>query len=51
MFFAMTLYNLGEHTLCTKILLNLLTNPTAYQELAPYQKAIALYAGDLDRVW
>ena len=50
-FFAMTLYNLGEHARCMKILLTLLVNPAAYQDVAAYQRAIALYAEDLDRIW
>ncbi len=50
-FYAMTLYNLGEHARYTKILLKLLANPAAYPKIAEYQKTIALYAEDLDRVW
>ena len=51
MFFAMTLYNLGEHARSMKILLNLLTHSSSYPKIAEYQKTLALYAEDLDRVW
>lgn len=50
-FYAMTLYNLGEHARAMKLLLDLLTDSSSYPKIAAYQKAIALYAGDLDRVW
>jgi len=50
-FFAMTLYNLSEHARAMEILLRLVTDPAACQTVSAYQKAIALYAQDLDRVW
>lgn len=50
-FYAMTLYNLGEHAQSMKLLLRLVADPAKCEDVAVYQKAICLYAEDLDRVW
>ncbi|HAS8545511.1 TPA: tetratricopeptide repeat protein [Vibrio vulnificus] len=50
-FYAICLYNLGKHHQSTALLLNLLVETTQSQAILGYQRAIALYAEDLDRVW
>ena len=50
-FYAMTLYNLGEHAQSMKLLLRLVADPAKCEDVATYQKAICLYAEDLDRIW
>ncbi len=50
-FYAMCLYNLGKHHQSTALLLNLLVETTQSQAILGYQRAISLYAEDLDRVW
>jgi tetratricopeptide (TPR) repeat protein len=43
-FYAMTLYNLGEHAQSMKLLLRLVADPAKCEDVAAYQKAICLYA-------
>ncbi|MGD8232507.1 tetratricopeptide repeat protein [Vibrio sp. TRT 1302] len=50
-FYAMCLYNLGRHKEATSLLLELLVNTTNSEEIKQYQRAISLYAEDLDRTW
>lgn len=50
-FYAMCLYNLGRHKDAVSLLLELLVNTTNADSIKDYQKAILLYAKDLDKTW
>ncbi|OXX63342.1 tetratricopeptide repeat protein [Vibrio sp. V15_P4S5T153] len=50
-FYAMCLYNLGRHKEATLLLLELLVSTTNSDAIKEYQRAISLYAQDLDRTW
>ncbi|MBG0755605.1 tetratricopeptide repeat protein [Vibrio cidicii] len=50
-FYAMCLYNLGDHKRAIEMLLNLLVETTNSEEILAYKRAITLYAQDLDRTW
>lgn len=50
-FYAMCLYNIGRHKEATKLLLELLVSTTNSDAIKEYQRAISLYAQDLDRTW
>ncbi len=50
-FLAMTLYNLGRSKEAISLLLEMLITPTASDDIKRYQRAISLYASDLDRRW
>lgn len=50
-FYAMCLYNLGEHKKATSLLLDLLIDTTNSEAIKEYHKAIRLYSSDLDRKW
>ncbi|MGR5155120.1 tetratricopeptide repeat protein [Vibrio owensii] len=50
-FYAMCLYNLGRHKEATSLLLELLLSTTNSEAIKEYQRAISLYAKDLDRTW
>jgi len=50
-FYAMCLYNLGRHKEATSLLLELLVSTTNSDAIKDYQRAISLYAQDLDRTW
>ncbi len=50
-FYAMCLYNVGRHKEATSLLLDLLVSTTNSNEIKQYQRAISLYAKDLDRTW
>lgn len=50
-FYAMCLYNLGKHKQAIELLLNLLVETTNDEDILTYQRAIKLYAQDLDRTW
>lgn len=50
-FYAMTLYNLGEHSLAMEILLTILADTSSDFNINEYSKAIKFYSRDLDRVW
>ncbi|MFH0257989.1 tetratricopeptide repeat protein [Vibrio rumoiensis] len=50
-FYAMCLYNLGRHKEATSLLLELLASTTNSDAIKGYQRAISLYAQDLDRTW
>lgn len=50
-FYAMCLYNLGRHKEATSLLLKLLISTTNNDAIKKYQRAISLYAQDLDKTW
>ncbi|MUK87993.1 tetratricopeptide repeat protein [Ornithinibacillus sp. L9] len=50
-FFAMTLYNLNEHSASMDLLLKCLTETTEDQGILMYKKAIDFYSDKLDQVW
>ncbi|GLO62962.1 hypothetical protein MACH09_34700 [Vibrio sp. MACH09] len=50
-FYAMCLYNLGRNKEATSLLLNLIVSTTNSDAIKEYQRAISLYAQDLDRTW
>ena len=50
-FYAMCLYNQGQYKHGMEILLGLLADTTESPEIREYEKAIRLYASDLDRTW
>lgn len=50
-FAAMARYNLGQYKEGMESLLAVLAQSTADPALAPYRRAMALYAEDLDRRW
>ena len=50
-FYAMCLYNLGRHKEAVALLLELLVTTTNSEEIRQYQRAITLYAKDLDKTW
>ncbi|GAM69385.1 TPR repeat protein [Vibrio sp. JCM 19236] len=50
-FYAMCLYNLGRSKEATSLLLQLLISTTSSEAIKDYQRAISLYAEDLDRTW
>ncbi len=50
-FYAMCLYNLGRHKEATSLLLELLVSTTNSDAIKEYQRAISLYAKDLDKIW
>ncbi|GGA90865.1 tetratricopeptide repeat protein [Ornithinibacillus halotolerans] len=50
-FYAMTLYNLHEHSKAMELLLKCLIETTKDPEIISYQKAIDFYSDKLDEVW
>ncbi len=50
-FLAMTLYNLADHHAAMSLLLDVIADTSADKEIQSYQRAIRLYAQDLDRQW
>ncbi|WP_017187073.1 tetratricopeptide repeat protein [Alkalibacillus haloalkaliphilus] len=50
-FYAMTLYNLNEHSKAMELLLKCLIDTTNDQEILSYKKAIDFYSNQLDEVW
>ncbi|WP_377890895.1 tetratricopeptide repeat protein [Alkalihalobacillus sp. R86527] len=50
-FYAMTLYNLGEHQEAMEYLLTNLVETTKDDTILSYRKAITFYADKLDEVW
>ncbi|OZB99073.1 hypothetical protein CJP46_01985 [Paenibacillus sp. XY044] len=50
-FYAMALYNLGEHAAAMEMLLGQLAETSSDSGIQSYRKAIAFYADKLDRVW
>ncbi|WP_434756576.1 tetratricopeptide repeat protein [Paenibacillus amylolyticus] len=50
-FYAMVLYNLGEHAEAMRRLLVQLADTSGDQRITDYSRAIRYYADQLDRVW
>lgn len=50
-FYAMVLYNLGEHQLSMEILLRKMVELTQDEGIQKYQRAILFYADRLDQIW
>ena len=50
-FYALTLYNLKEHSRAIELLLNALIDTTKDEEILSYKKAISFYSDKLDRIW
>ncbi|MEK5396187.1 tetratricopeptide repeat protein [Paenibacillus sp. FSL K6-2859] len=50
-FLAMTLHNLGDHSLAMGILLKLLAETSADEGIRSYSKAISYYSDKLEQVW
>lgn len=50
-FYAMCQYHLGRHQEAMEILLKLLVEKTNSPSIKKYEKALLLYASDLDRKW
>jgi tetratricopeptide (TPR) repeat protein len=50
-FLAMTLHNLGDHSLAMGILLKLLAETSADEGIRSYSKAISFYSDKLEQVW
>jgi tetratricopeptide (TPR) repeat protein len=50
-FYAMVLYNLGQHQEATSRLLRLIADQVPTESIARYQRAIHFYAQDLDKTW
>ncbi|TYS19605.1 tetratricopeptide repeat protein [Rossellomorea vietnamensis] len=51
LFYAMTLYNLGEHKESVTLLLNTLITSADNEWLKRYEKALKFYSEDIDGVW
>ena len=50
-FYAMTLYNLKEHSKAMEILLNIIVQTSLDEGIKKYRKAIEFYSDKLDEVW
>ncbi|MBU5466206.1 tetratricopeptide repeat protein [Virgibacillus sp. MSJ-26] len=50
-FYAMTLYNLNEHSKAMELLLKCLIETTTDEKIISYKKAIDFYADKLDEIW
>jgi tetratricopeptide (TPR) repeat protein len=50
-FYAMTLYNVGEHVKAMEILLTCLIKTSNDPDIKSYERAIAFYADKLDMTW
>lgn len=50
-FYAMCLYNQGQYKRGMELLLTLLADTAESPEIVEYERAIRLYAADLDRKW
>ena len=50
-FYAMTLYNLKEHSKSMEILLNTLLSTSKHEGVNAYSKAIKFYSDKLDYIW
>lgn len=50
-FYAMALYNVGEHADAMKLLLTEIADTTSDEGIARFNKAIRFYADKLDQVW
>ncbi|MCU6340373.1 tetratricopeptide repeat protein, partial [Enterobacter quasiroggenkampii] len=50
-FYAMVLYNVGEHAKAMNLLLTELVDTTNDAGIASFEKAIRFYADKLDQIW
>lgn len=50
-FYAMTLYNMGEHKESFTLMLNTLISNSSDEWLKKYEKALRFYSENIDRVW
>lgn len=50
-FYAMTLYNLQEHSKAMELLLKCLAETSADPDIVSYKRAIEFYSTQLDKVW
>lgn len=50
-FYAMTLYNVGEHVKAMEILLTCLVQTSNDHDIISYKRAIGFYADKLDKTW
>ena len=50
-FYAMTLYNLNEHSKSMEILLKIIADTSNDDNVKKYSKAISFYSDKLDQVW
>lgn len=50
-FYAMTLYNVGEHVKAMEILLTCLVQTSSDPDILSYNRAIGFYADKLDKTW
>lgn len=50
-FYAITLYNLSEHSNATELLLDVLLETTDDKQILAYEKALKFYSNHLDEVW
>ncbi|MCM3710162.1 tetratricopeptide repeat protein [Sporosarcina luteola] len=50
-FYAMTLYNVGEHVKAMEILLTCLVQTSNDPDIKSYERAIGFYADKLDKTW
>ncbi|MFJ7826464.1 tetratricopeptide repeat protein [Psychrobacillus sp. NPDC096623] len=50
-FYAITLYNLSEHSNAIELLLNILLETTNDNQIIAYEKALKFYSKQLDEVW
>lgn len=50
-FYAMTLYNLGEHVKAMEILLTCLVQTSNDPDITSYKRAIGFYSDKLDKTW
>ena len=50
-FYAMTLYNLKEHSKAMEILLNIIVETSLDQGIKKYKRAIEFYSDKLDETW
>lgn len=50
-FYAMTLYNLSEHSKAMETLLNTVIHTTNHKGIKDYSKAIKFYSDKLDQTW
>ncbi|QUG41804.1 tetratricopeptide repeat protein [Psychrobacillus sp. INOP01] len=50
-FYAITLYNLSEHSKATELLLDVILETTDDKQILAYEKALRFYSNHLDEVW
>lgn len=50
-FYAITLYNLSEHSNATELLLEVLLETTEDKQILEYERALKFYSKHLDDVW